>query len=102
VLSNTFFAGYEALAARLAALDGWSLAGGSIEKKYVFKNFPRAMMFVNAVAYLAESINHHPDVFIHYNEVTLRNWTHAASGITERDFALAEMIDRIEESRGLR
>jgi 4a-hydroxytetrahydrobiopterin dehydratase len=85
----------EEIGARLARLDGWSRADDSLEKKYVFKNFIRAMMFVNAVAYAAESINHHPDITIHYNEVTLRNWTHTAGGITGRDFALAELIDRL-------
>ena len=74
-------------------LVGWSRAGNWIEKKYEFKNFIRAMSFVNAVAYVAETIGHHPDIIVRYNEVTLRNWTHAAGGITEYDFALAEKID---------
>jgi 4a-hydroxytetrahydrobiopterin dehydratase len=77
----------------LARLAGWSLGDNCIEKKFAFKNFVRAMLFVNAVAYVAESINHHPDIIIHYNEVTLRNWTHVANGITERDFALAERVE---------
>jgi 4a-hydroxytetrahydrobiopterin dehydratase len=50
---------------------------------------------VNAVAYLAESVNHHPDLMIHYNEVTVRNWTHVAGGVTEHDFSLAEKIDQL-------
>lgn len=78
---------------RLAGLRGWSKVENWIEKKYRFKNFLRAMFFVNAVAYIAESVNHHPDIIIHYNEVTLRNWTHVANAITERDFWLAEKID---------
>ena len=78
---------------RLAGLRGWSNGENWIEKKYRFKNFLRAMLFVNAVAYLAESVNHHPDIIIHYNEVTLRNWTHVANAVTERDFRLAEKID---------
>ena len=78
---------------RLAGLRGWSKGENWIEKKYQFKNFLRAMFFVNAVAYVAESVNHHPDIIIHYNEVTLRNWTHVANAVTERDFSLAEKID---------
>lgn len=78
---------------RLARLDGWSRGESWIEKRYQFKSFVRAMLFVNAVAYVAEAMNHHPDFIIHYNEVTLRNWTHVAGGVTERDFALAEKID---------
>ena len=83
------------IAARLARLAGWSRGTSYIEKRYQFKNFLRAMLFVNAVAYVAEAVNHHPDILIHYNEVTLRNWTHVAGGVTARDFALAEKIDAL-------
>ena len=83
---------------RLSALEGWACAEIWIEKKYEFKNFLRAMSFVNAVAYVAESIGHHPDIIISYNKVTLRNWTHAAGGLTEYDFALAEKIDAVIET----
>lgn len=88
--------GEEEIDNSLARLAGWKRGDNCIEKKYVFKNFLRAMLFVNAVAYAAESINHHPDIIIHYNEVTLRNWTHVANGITERDFALAEKVEALE------
>lgn len=83
---------------RLSRLSGWSRGENWIEKKYQFKNFLRAMSFVNAVAYIAESTNHHPDIIIHYSEVTLRNWTHACGGVTEYDFALAEKIDSLVEA----
>ncbi len=89
----------EEIQERLSRLSGWSRGKDWIQKKYQFKNFLRAMSFVNAVAYLAESINHHPDIFINYNEVTLRNWTHAAGGITAHDFELAEKIDAPFEKR---
>jgi 4a-hydroxytetrahydrobiopterin dehydratase len=85
---------------RLSRLSGWSRHEDRIQKKYEFKNFLRAMTFVNAVAYLAESINHHPDILINYNEVTLCNWTHAAGGITEHDFELAEKIDALRRTNG--
>ncbi len=80
---------------RLARLNGWSPGANWIEKTYRFKNFLRAMSFVNAVAYVAESVNHHPDLMVHYNEVTVRNWTHVAGGVTEHDFSLAERIDAL-------
>ena len=54
------------------------------------------MRFVNRVADLAEVEDHHPDIFIHYREVTLTLWTHAAGGLTERDFKLAADIDRVD------
>jgi 4a-hydroxytetrahydrobiopterin dehydratase len=88
----------EEISERLLLLDGWSKAETWIEKRFRFKNFLRAMSFANAVAYLAETENHHPDIVIHYNEVTLRNWTHAAGGVTEHDFSLAEKIDGLIET----
>lgn len=89
----------EEISEELSRLSGWSWDGNGnwIEKKYEFKNFLRAMLFVNAVAYVAESLSHHPDIIIHYNTVTVRNWTHAAGGVTEYDFALARKIDALTE-----
>jgi 4a-hydroxytetrahydrobiopterin dehydratase len=80
---------------RLRSLNGWSRGESWIEKTFTFKNFLRAMSFVNAVAFVAESMNHHPDIVIHYNAVTLRNWTHSAGGVTEFDFNLAERIEAL-------
>ena len=80
---------------RLAGLNGWSKGENYIQKECRFKNFLRAMFFVNAVAYVAESMDHHPDMLIHYNEATLRCWTHDANAVTERDFALAAKIDAL-------
>jgi 4a-hydroxytetrahydrobiopterin dehydratase len=84
---------------RLSRLKGWSRGANWIQKTYQFKNFLRAMSFVNAVAYLAESVNHHPDLMIHYKEVTVRNWTHVAGGVTEHDFSLAERIEALVDGR---
>jgi 4a-hydroxytetrahydrobiopterin dehydratase len=86
----------EQIAEKLQSLAGWSLAGNALERTFVFKNFLRAMWFVNAVGYIAEAMNHHPDIAIHYNEVTLRIWTHVTGGITERDFRLAHSIDAMQ------
>jgi 4a-hydroxytetrahydrobiopterin dehydratase len=85
----------EEIGERLSRLKGWSLGGERLQKKYEFKNFLRAMTFVNAVAYVAESMNHHPDILINYNQVTLMIRTHASGGITEYDFALAEKVDAL-------
>jgi len=79
---------------RLTGLEGWARGENCIEKRYEFKNFLRAIFFVNAVAYIAETIDHHPDIIVHYNRVTLRNWTHVTGGVTERDFALAEKVEQ--------
>ena len=72
------------------ATDGWSEVDDALERKFEFGNFVEALAFVNRVGDLAEAENHHPDIAISYNRVTLRWWTHTAGGITERDRELAE------------
>ena len=82
----------EALARELAATPGWERDGDALRRLWRFADFKSAMIFVNGVAALAEKANHHPDVAIHYNEVTLRLWSHDAGGLTPRDFSLARAI----------
>jgi 4a-hydroxytetrahydrobiopterin dehydratase len=81
---------------RLAALRGWRLAGGALEKQFTFSNFKEAMFFVNSVAGLAEQAGHHPDLSVVYNRVTLRLSTHDAAGITAKDFDLAKRVDTVK------
>lgn len=64
-----------------------------LRRVFTFKDFSQAMQFVSAVAQSAEAANHHPDISIHYNQVTLELWTHRVSGLTEEDFSLARTID---------
>ena len=77
----------------LATLNGWELRDGRLRKQFTFRTFLRAMAFVNSVAYLAESVGHHPDITINYNKVTLRIITHSEGALTDRDFGLARQID---------
>ena len=81
------------LGAALARLPGWRRAGRAIEKAYRFGDFRAALAFVNRVGALAERQQHHPDIAIHYSEVTLSLWSHDAGGVTARDVKLAEAID---------
>lgn len=85
------------VAARLDALDGWAREADTIVKQFTFADFAEALAFVNHVAVPAEAQDHHPDVFIHWNEVTLTLWTHASGGLTHRDFDLARAIDALSE-----
>lgn len=71
-------------------LDAWSDAEGALERTFTFADFRGALDFVIRVGELAESENHHPDIAVHYNKVTLRWWTHTAGGVTDRDRELAE------------
>jgi 4a-hydroxytetrahydrobiopterin dehydratase len=78
---------------RLKATPGWSIDGRSIRRQLEFRDFKEAMGFVNRVADRAEAANHHPDIAIAWNKVTLVLSTHSAGGLTENDFRLAAEID---------
>jgi len=74
----------------MAVPDGWSEVDNALEREFRFADFRGAMDFVNRVAEVAEGENHHPDIAVNYNRVTLRWSTHSAGGITDRDRELAE------------
>jgi 4a-hydroxytetrahydrobiopterin dehydratase len=69
-----------------------------IERKFKFKDFKEAIKFVNKTADIAEEEQHHPDIKIFYNLVTITLWTHAVDGLSENDFILASKIDDILSS----
>jgi 4a-hydroxytetrahydrobiopterin dehydratase len=75
--------------------EGWVEVEDALERTFELENFVDALAFVNRVGELAEAENHHPDIAIHYNRVTLRWWTHTAGGITDRDRELAEKSGRL-------
>ncbi|MFX1560092.1 MAG: 4a-hydroxytetrahydrobiopterin dehydratase [Promethearchaeota archaeon] len=82
----------------LDVVPGWTKSAGEIdkiEKTFKFKNFTKAMVFVNKVAEIAEEQGHHPDIFIQWNKVTLTLWTHAIKGLFDNDFILAAKIDEL-------
>jgi 4a-hydroxytetrahydrobiopterin dehydratase len=68
---------------------GWADVDGALEREFRFAGFAEALAFVNRVGELAEAEDHHPDIAIHWNRVTLRWWTHVRNAITERDHELA-------------
>lgn len=71
----------------------WAAEGGEIRRTFKWKDFAESMGFVNAVAELAEAENHHPDITIQWNKVTLSLSTHSKGGLTGMDFELAQKID---------
>ncbi|HVZ94987.1 MAG TPA: 4a-hydroxytetrahydrobiopterin dehydratase [Phycisphaerales bacterium] len=85
----------EQVAQRVAAMPQWAEVAGSIQRTFQFKDFVEAMKFVNRVADVAEKAQHHPDILIRWNKVTLSLNTHDAGGITQKDFDLAGQIDRM-------
>jgi 4a-hydroxytetrahydrobiopterin dehydratase len=85
----------------LPSLPGWSLSGGTLRKTFSHGSFPEAIVFVNAVAQLAEVANHHPDVDIRYSDITLSLVTHDAGGITAKDVALARDVEEVRRKAGV-
>ena len=70
--------------------NSWQLLDGKLRREFIFADFPSAIAFVNKVAEVAESKNHHPDIIINYNKVTLELWTHTEGKVTGKDYEFAE------------
>ena len=79
----------------LERLSDWQAQGEAITRTFQFRDFARAIDFVNAVAEMADDANHHPDIDIRYNKVTITLTTHSAGGLTRHDIELAAGIDAI-------
>ena len=74
---------------QLANSPEWSVVNDEITRTYLFDDFRASIAFVNRIAEYAERKQHHPDILIRYNKVTLTVSTHDAGGITQKDFDLA-------------
>jgi 4a-hydroxytetrahydrobiopterin dehydratase len=83
------------IAERLKTAKGWERHGSQIIRKIVKKDFVEAMGFVQSVAMLAEKVDHHPDIDIRWNTITLVLSTHSEGGLTQKDFDLAEQINSL-------
>ena len=79
----------------LKEIPSWGLKEGHLCKKFKFGNFAEAMKFINSVAEISESENHHPDFCVHYSKVEIEIRTHSINGLSENDFILAAKIDKI-------
>ena len=85
----------EQIEAGLEAHPDWSQLSGQISRTFTFDDFVCSMAFVNKVAEYAERAQHHPDILIRYNKVTLTVSTHDANGITHKDFDLAQATEKM-------
>ena len=81
--------------AHLATAPGWALVDGAIQKRYDFADYHRTMAFVNAVAWVAHSEDHHPDLLVSYDRCTVRYNTHSVGGISVNDFICAAKLDAL-------
>lgn len=77
-------------------MANWIKVNKQLRKEFTFRDFSEAMAFVNRVAELAEGQNHHPDILLYrYKHVRLTLTTHSEGKVTEADYKLAEMIDKL-------
>ena len=83
----------------LARLDGWKLSGDgadvAIEKTFNFANYFETIAFVNALAYIAHSQDHHPDLSVHYDRCVVRFSTHDVGGVSSTDLDCAARADAL-------
>lgn len=75
-------------------LPEWYLEGRWIRRKFNTDGWPTTLMLVNAIGFLSEAAWHHPDLEVTWGKVWVKLRTHASGGITDRDFALANMIEK--------
>jgi 4a-hydroxytetrahydrobiopterin dehydratase len=78
----------------LQTLPGWARSGDAIERVFQFDDFVQAMKFVGKIADAAQAANHHPDILINYNKVTLTLVSHDSGGVTQRDVRMAGTINK--------
>ena len=104
-MSNPIHASRKALSAteivtQLSKLNGeqaigWQLINGALEKTYAFKNYHQTIGFVNALAFIANSEDHHPDLAVSYSKCVVRFNTHDVNGISVSDFFCASKVDAL-------
>lgn len=81
---------------RMSALNDWSLDINMLVKEKTCQDFKEALWYTNKVGELAEKHNHHPVILINYTQVRISLTTHEEKGLTDKDFDLAEAIDKIQ------
>ena len=80
---------------QLKTVPDWAQRAHTIGRTFKFEGFLKSIDFVNRIAKRAQKLNHHPDIDIRFNKVTLTLTTHDDGGITGKDFALARQCDEV-------
>jgi 4a-hydroxytetrahydrobiopterin dehydratase len=83
---------------RAQAPEGWALTGDTLRKEFTFKGFTAAVGFVQRLVAPANEARHHPDLEIHYNRVVVDLTTHDEGGVTDKDLALASVIEQLADA----
>jgi 4a-hydroxytetrahydrobiopterin dehydratase len=82
---------------QMTQIKGWRVVRNHhLEKTFKFGKFKEALDFVNLVGNLAENVGHHPDIFLSYDHVKIRLWTHSMKGLSIADFTMAAKIDKLK------
>ena len=87
--------GAEDIAQYAASAPGWALVDGAIQKQFEFADYHRTIAFVNALAWVAHSEEHHPDLLVSFSRCTVRFNTHSVGGISINDFICAAKVDAL-------
>jgi pterin-4a-carbinolamine dehydratase len=82
------------IAAELQTLPAWRHTQGALRRTFKTDGWPTTLMLVNAIGFVAESADHHPDLAVSWGKVEVALWTHSAGGITAKDVAMARAIER--------
>lgn len=85
----------ESIEDALDTLPDWQRDEMAIRKTFAFDSFLEAIFFINRLAVVAESLDHHPDIQVDYKKVTLRCWTHKNHATTKADVTLAHEIEKV-------
>ena len=83
------------IAAAAALLPGWTCTGDRLEKTFRFPDYAATIGFVNAVAWIAQRLDHHPDLLVGYNRCQVTWTTHDAGGVTQNDCSAAARTDAL-------
>lgn len=86
------------VAALIAAIPKWTRKDGAIERRFAFKDFHATIGFVNALAWIANREDHHPDLDVGYDHCTVTWSTHSAGGLTRNDFICAARSDALADT----
>jgi 4a-hydroxytetrahydrobiopterin dehydratase len=87
--------GADEIAGHAATLTGWDAGGDRLRKSFAFPSYPDTIAFVNAVAWIAQREDHHPDLIVGYGRCDVTWSTHSAGGVTLNDVICAAKIERL-------
>ena len=83
------------VSSRLSDLKDWAVENGQIAKSFSFDAYQKGLVFASAVGFLADALDHHPDILIGYQKVRVAVNTHSVNGLSPYDFELARRIDAL-------